>query len=63
MSGDALPYDAILFDLDGVLTATARLHEAAWKRTFDDYLAARAERTGEPIEPFTPEDYVRHLDG
>lgn len=63
MGGDPLPFDAILFDLDGVLTATARLHEAAWKRTFDDYLAARAERTGGRFEPFTAEDYARHLDG
>jgi beta-phosphoglucomutase-like phosphatase (HAD superfamily) len=28
-------FDAALFDLDGVLTATAKLHAAAWKRTFD----------------------------
>lgn len=58
-----LPWDAILFDLDGVLTATARLHEAAWKKTFDAWLQERAERLGEAFEPFTPEDYARHLDG
>jgi len=58
-----LPYDAILFDLDGVLTATARLHEAAWKKTFDEYLAERAARTGERHAPFSPQDYARYLDG
>jgi beta-phosphoglucomutase family hydrolase len=43
---------ACLFDLDGVLTETANLHAAAWKRMFDAYLRGRADRTGEPIAAF-----------
>ena len=35
-------YDAALFDLDGVLTQTARIHAVAWKRLFDEFLAALA---------------------
>src|SRR5918992_2733303 len=54
---------ACLFDLDGVLTQTAKLHSAAWKQMFDDFLRERAERTGEPFEEFTPRDYDRYVDG
>lgn len=56
-------YDAMVVDLDGVVTDTASVHAAAWKQLFDDYLAARAERTGEPFVPFEPDDYRRHVDG
>ena len=35
-------YDAVLFDLDGVLTKTASVHAAAWKKLFDDFLERRA---------------------
>lgn len=55
--------DAVVFDMDGVVTDTARVHSAAWKLMFDDWLRARAERTGVPFEPFTPEDYRRYVDG
>ncbi|WP_067813294.1 beta-phosphoglucomutase family hydrolase [Actinomadura kijaniata] len=56
--------DACLFDLDGVLTDTASVHAAAWKRMFDEYLRARAERTGEPFREFDPnKDYGRYVDG
>jgi alpha,alpha-trehalose phosphorylase len=56
--------DAVLFDLDGVLTATATLHAAAWKQTFDGVLAEWARRTGMRQEPFDVErDYVAHVDG
>jgi beta-phosphoglucomutase-like phosphatase (HAD superfamily) len=55
---------ACLFDLDGVLTQTARLHAAAWKETFDAYLRARAERTGEAFVPFDAvADYDEYVDG
>lgn len=54
-------FDAVLFDLDGVLTDTAAAHAAAWKRTFDAFLAERAVRTGE--RPFDDEDYRRYVDG
>jgi beta-phosphoglucomutase family hydrolase len=57
-------YDAILFDLDGVLTKTARVHAAAWKRLFDQFLEQRSAETGEPFVPFdVDDDYRRHVDG
>jgi beta-phosphoglucomutase family hydrolase len=55
--------DAVIFDLDGVITDTAAVHAAAWRRVFDAYLRTRAEREGEPFRPFTDDDYRRHVDG
>jgi beta-phosphoglucomutase family hydrolase len=53
-----------LFDLDGVLTKTATVHAAAWQETFDEYLRARAERTGAKFVPFDPvADYDAYVDG
>jgi beta-phosphoglucomutase family hydrolase len=53
-----------LFDLDGVLTKTAQVHDAAWKEMFDDFLRARAERTGQHFVPFDPvRDYDEYVDG
>jgi beta-phosphoglucomutase-like phosphatase (HAD superfamily) len=43
-----------LFDLDGVLSQTARVHAAAWQEMFDDFLRQRARRTGERFVPFDP---------
>lgn len=40
---------ACLFDLDGVLTGTARVHAAAWQEMFDSYLKARAEAENAPV--------------
>jgi len=55
---------ACLFDLDGVLTQTAKVHDRAWKQTFDEYLKARAEKTGEPFKEFdADEDYDEYVDG
>ncbi|HEY7066683.1 MAG TPA: beta-phosphoglucomutase family hydrolase [Chloroflexota bacterium] len=55
---------ACLFDLDGVLTDTARVHAAAWKEMFDAYLQARARRTHQPYVPFDPvADYDAYVDG
>jgi len=61
---------ACLFDLDGVLTQTATVHEAAWKQMFDAYLHERAARTGpeapdksEPFRAFEEADYDRYVDG
>jgi beta-phosphoglucomutase family hydrolase len=57
-------YDAVLFDLDGVLTKTASVHAAAWKRLFDEFLEQRAQRSGEPFVPFDIDsDYRRYVDG
>ena len=55
---------ACLFDLDGVLTQTAKVHAAAWKQMFDDFLREWAERTGEPFREFDrPTDYDEYVDG
>ncbi|WAL73200.1 beta-phosphoglucomutase family hydrolase [Kitasatospora sp. YST-16] len=55
---------AFLFDLDGVLTQTAKVHAAAWKDMFDDFLRAEAVRTGGPFVPFDPVgEYDRYVDG
>jgi beta-phosphoglucomutase family hydrolase len=54
---------ACLFDLDGVITQTAKLHSAAWKEMFDTFLRERSEQTGEPFKEFTPSDYDRYVDG
>ena len=55
---------ACLFDLDGVLTDTAAVHNRAWKQTFDEFLRRRAEATGEPFVEFDPgADYNDHVDG
>lgn len=55
---------ACLFDLDGVLTQTASVHDKAWKATFDDFLRGRADRDGTPFVPFDPvADYDRYVDG
>ncbi|MCV2489077.1 beta-phosphoglucomutase family hydrolase [Geodermatophilus sp. YIM 151500] len=50
---------ACLFDLDGVLTRTATVHQAAWKRTFDEFLRSRDPQAPE----FTLADYHLHVDG
>lgn len=56
--------DAVLFDLDGVVTDTARVHAAAWKAMFDDYLRAHGARKGEDHGPFDADrDYRRYVDG
>jgi beta-phosphoglucomutase family hydrolase len=57
-------FDAVLFDLDGVLTDTARVHARCWKEMFDAWLRERAARTGDPFRPFEiEEDYHRYVDG
>jgi alpha,alpha-trehalase len=57
-------YDVVLFDLDGVLTRTASVHAAAWKRLFDGFLEQRTSKPGTPFVPFDIEtDYLRYVDG
>jgi len=57
-------YDAVLFDLDGVITDTASLHAACWKKMFDDYLKTRAVQRGEVFRPFDiATDYRLYVDG
>jgi trehalose 6-phosphate phosphatase len=55
---------ALLFDLDGVITRTATLHAAAWKRLLDDFLKRWAADNDREFESFAqPDDYLRHIDG
>lgn len=55
---------ACLFDLDGVLTQTAKVHAAAWKEMFDEYLKERAEAAGGEFVPFDAhDDYDEFVDG
>jgi len=57
-------FDAVLFDLDGVLTDTAKIHAACWKRVFDDFLRQRAAENDEPFRPFDiATDYKQYVDG
>ena len=57
-------YDAVLFDLDGVVTDTASLHATCWKQMFDEYLRKRAGQSGEAFRPFDlATDYRLYVDG
>jgi beta-phosphoglucomutase family hydrolase len=57
-------WDAALFDMDGVLTDTARLHIAAWKDLFDDFLRRHATASDEEFVAFdTGADYLSYVDG
>lgn len=57
-------YDAILFDLDGVLTPTAEIHALCWKRLFDNFLKQYSQVTGVPFEPFDiQQEYRLYVDG
>lgn len=60
----AQKYSAVLFDMDGVLTMTMKIHAACWKRMFDDYLRQRSHRHGEEHHPFEiATDYKAYVDG
>ncbi len=57
-------FDAVLFDLDGVVTKTAKVHAACWKKMFDEFLREHAHRTGQPFIPFDiVADYNCYVDG
>lgn len=62
---DARGFDAVIFDMDGVITRTATVHALAWKRMFDEFLRARAAEAGSgaAFVEFTPRDYLAHVDG
>lgn len=56
--------EGAVFDLDGVITQTARIHFKAWKQTFDEYMYLREKRDNEPFKEFTHEgDYLPFVDG
>src|SRR4029434_1141615 len=57
-------FDAVLFDLDGVLTSTAKIHARCWKTMFDDFLRRRAAKGEGPFRPFDLDtDYKLYVDG
>ena len=57
-------FDAVLFDLDGVLTATAKVHAACWKKMFDEFLEQYGKRIGKKLPAFNIEtDYRLYVDG
>ncbi|MGY2061070.1 HAD family hydrolase, partial [Nocardia gipuzkoensis] len=60
---DPRRYDAVIFDMDGVVTDSARIHEAAWKQMFDEFLGGRDRSGGGDLSPFTETDYERFVDG
>jgi trehalose 6-phosphate phosphatase len=60
----AVPLEAVLFDMDGVVTDTAGVHAESWKRLFDTYLNQRATQLGEEFHPFDIDsDYLEYVDG
>lgn len=57
-------YDAVIFDMDGVITKTALVHSQAWKLVFDEYLKSKEKKDGKPFKEFTYErDYLTYVDG
>jgi len=64
---DASPkynFDAVIFDLDGVITKTASVHAESWKVMFNEYLRLREQRDDESFQEFSyDKDYLTYLDG
>eukprot|EP00756_Hemistasia_phaeocysticola_P005366 Hpha_TRINITY_DN13297_c0_g1::TRINITY_DN13297_c0_g1_i1::g.154643::m.154643 len=58
--GGSLAYKAVIFDLDGCVTKTAKVHSRSWKKMFDSYLK---DRDASAFQEFTPEDYLKYVDG
>ncbi|MCF8309440.1 MAG: hypothetical protein K9I68_10570, partial [Bacteroidales bacterium] len=57
-------FTAVIFDLDGVITQTAAVHSAAWKKMFDEYLKERETKYNEPFQEFSHQrDYLKYVDG
>ncbi len=57
-------FQAVIFDLDGVITKTALVHSAAWREMFNEYLKYREKKYGEPFREFTHgNDYLPYIDG
>lgn len=60
----SLPFNAVIFDLDGVITKTALVHSAAWKKMFDEFMQKWCERHHLPFREFDHErDYLPYIDG
>lgn len=56
-------FEAVVFDLDGVITKTATTHSRAWKKMFDEYLLDLSNKEGSPFIEFTSNDYLTFVDG
>lgn len=57
-------FKAVIFDLDGVITQTAKVHSRAWKEMFDEFLKAYSTQENVPFREFTHEgDYLTFVDG
>lgn len=57
-------FDAVIFDIDGVITDTASVHSVTWNRMFDDFLREYAEEYDTAFREFTREnDYLPYMDG
>ncbi len=57
-------FDAFIFDLDGVVTATASVHAVAWKKMFDEFLGRYSKDSGTPFREFDIQtDYLEYVDG
>ncbi|WP_028267432.1 beta-phosphoglucomutase family hydrolase [Arthrobacter sp. MA-N2] len=57
------PFDVVIFDLDGVVTDTASVHEAAWRDLFDEVLKDRRVPPTARRDPFSSSDYLKYVDG
>ncbi|MFB9766996.1 HAD family hydrolase [Nocardioides kongjuensis] len=56
-------WDAVLFDLDGVVTPTAEVHMHAWSAMFTSFLTARSAADGVAYPPYSEQDYFTYVDG
>ncbi|MBG6225421.1 beta-phosphoglucomutase family hydrolase [Arthrobacter sp. CAN_A2] len=63
VAATASPFDAVIFDLDGVVTDTASVHRAAWKQLFDAVLRDPRVPTAAEVRPFDDGDYYAFVDG
>jgi beta-phosphoglucomutase family hydrolase len=59
----AREFDAVIFDMDGVVTRTAEVHAAAWKQMFDAFLSSWSAERNIPFREFTRQDYLTYVDG
>ena len=58
-----LAFEAVIFDMDGVITKTAITHAAAWKKMFDEFLQKWAAEHNKCFKEFTQSDYLAYVDG
>ena len=59
----SMNFKGVIFDLDGVITGTAKIHSLAWEAMFNSFLKNYAEINNEPYVPFDPaHDYLKYVD-